>query len=130
MVSCYLTSTSGNTLLHIFGAWLFEAAIWTGQDSEGFPSRGWSHGSTTIISSAADLTRIQEPSTTSLSLRVREYEAGRAEAFTALCSIFSTRDCGETMLPTYLARFYHSLVVGLQFDPQVCIYMYSAYHQP
>ena len=107
----------------MFGDWLFEAAIWTGQDSEGFPSRSGQHSSTTIISSTADLTRINEsapPVTTQLH-RVKEYEAGRAEAFTALCTIFSSQECGESVIPTYLARFYHALLVGLQYDPHVSL---------
>ena len=56
-INCCL---SGNTLLHIFGNWLFEAAVWEGQDQEGFPQRRRSHSSTTVISSTADITRLKE----------------------------------------------------------------------
>ena len=50
---------------------------------------------------------------------VKEYEAGRAEAFGALCSIFSSQQCGEAFLPIYLARFYHTLAVGLRYKEEV-----------
>ena len=52
---------------------------------------------------------------------IKEYEAGRAEAFGALCSIFSSQQCGETFLPIYLARFYHALAVGLKYSEEVCV---------
>ena len=120
MYNVFIVISTGNTLLHVFGGWLFEAAVWTGQDSEGFPSRSKVHSSTTVISSAADLTRLQEaPSVSPMSQRVKEYEAGRAEVFVALCTIFSSQECGESVIPTYLARFYHSLSIGLQYDPHV-----------
>jgi len=50
-----------------------------------------------------------------------EYEAGRAEAFGALCVLFSSQPCGEPFLPVYLARFYHALAIGLQYDEEVCV---------
>ena len=50
---------------------------------------------------------------------IMEYEAGRAEAFGALCSIFSSQQCGEPFLPIYLARFYHALAVGLKYKEGV-----------
>ena len=98
--------------------------MWTGQDSEGFSGVKGVHGSTTVMSSVADLSR--PPDSTMLVSsadyhlhRLRDYEAGRAEAFEALCCIFSSRECGEEVLPIYLARFYHSLAVGLQYSPKV-----------
>ena len=117
-------SLPGNTLLHLFGSWLFEAAVWTGQDSEGFSSVKGVHGSTTVMSSVADLTSPPDstsavPSAGYQQHRLREYEAGRADAFEALCSVFSSRECGEEILPIYLARFYHSMAVGLQYNSKV-----------
>lgn len=49
-----------NTLLHIFGDWLFEASVWVGQDQEGFLPKTGPHGSTKVISSGGDLSRIQD----------------------------------------------------------------------
>lgn len=63
---------SGNTLLHIFGNWLFEAAVWEGQDQEGFPLRRKSHSSTTVISSAADVTKLKDGNQTNTQQRVCE----------------------------------------------------------
>ena len=49
-----------------------------------------------------------------------EYEEGRAEAYAALCCVFSSQPCGgEPFLPVYLARFYHALVIGLQYIKEV-----------
>ncbi len=62
----------GNTLLHIFGNWLFEAAVWEGQDQEGFPLRRKSHSSTTVISSAADITRLKDGSHLSASHSIKQ----------------------------------------------------------
>ena len=47
------------------------------------------------------------------------YEKGRAEAFGALCSIFSSQHCGEPFLPIYLAKFYRALILGLHYSPEV-----------
>lgn len=57
-----------NTLLHIFGDWLFEASVWVGQDQEGFLSKTGPHGSTKVISSAGDLSRIQDNLSTGSSI--------------------------------------------------------------
>ena len=59
------------------------------------------------------------PATSHDSKTIMEYEAGRAEAFGALCSIFSSQQCGEPFLPIYLARFYHALAVGLKYKEGV-----------
>ena len=74
-----------------------------------------------IISSLTDLTRAAD----STNLKSRDpnfllrYEKGRAEAFGALCSIFSSQPCGEAFRPVYLARFYHALILGLSYSPEV-----------
>lgn len=47
------------------------------------------------------------------------YEKGRAEAFGALCSIFSSQPCGEPFNSVYLARFYHALILGLSYSSEV-----------
>ncbi len=52
-------------------------------------------------------------------VNIGEYEEGRAEALGALCSIFTSQQCGEPFLPVYLSRFYHALTVGLQFNEAV-----------
>ena len=52
-------------------------------------------------------------------VNISDYEEGRAEALGALCSIFTSQQCGEAFLPVYLARFYHALTVGLQYQENV-----------
>ncbi len=52
-------------------------------------------------------------------VNIGDYEEGRAEALGALCSIFTSQQCGEPFLPVYLGRFYHALTVGLQFNEAV-----------
>lgn len=51
-------------------------------------------------------------------ISVDKYSAGRAEAFGALCRIFTAKKTGEEILPVYLARFYVSLHQGLRI-PEV-----------
>ena len=53
--------------------------------------------------------------------QIKSYEAGRAEAISCLCNIFSQMPCGEDVLHLYLSRFYHALSVCLSYDPQVCV---------
>ena len=52
-------------------------------------------------------------------VNIFDYEEGRAEALGALCSIFTSQPCGEAFLSVYLARFYHALTVGLQYQENV-----------
>ena len=47
------------------------------------------------------------------------YQKGRAEAFGALCSIFSSQDHDDPFQPIYLAKFYHALILGLHYTPEV-----------
>ena len=43
-------------------------------------------------------------------------EAGRAEACSALCRLFTSRTYTEDILPLYLARFYLCMYQGLRID--------------
>ena len=66
----------------------------------------------TVITGAVDDPRITETTPThkkashAASLAA-EYEPGRANAFAALCQIFSAQPCANPFLPVYLARFCH-----------------------
>ena len=52
-----------------------------------------------------------------------QFEAGQAEAFGALCAVFSSQPCGEPFLPVYLGRFYHCLRLGLTHqEVYTCMY--------
>ncbi|XP_065062908.1 ral GTPase-activating protein subunit beta-like [Rhopilema esculentum] len=93
-----------NSILHIFGAWLFDATL-SGVDLN-----------KVLISFAFHSRELVSP-TSSLSKRFTpkkdEFQHGRAEAFAILCHIFSSQRAGENILPVYLGRFYLSLAVGL-----------------
>ena len=59
--------------------------------------------------------------------QLRDYESGRAEAIGALCTIFFNMPCGEQVTRVYLTRFYHSMFIGLKYDPQVHNYNNKSY---
>ena len=80
-------------------------------ESTGARVQGESHfGSLTNLTAPAGMRNPEE---------MLRYEKGRAEAFGALCSIFSSQDCGEPFQPIYLAKFYHALILGLHYTPEV-----------
>ncbi|KAM9314681.1 ral GTPase-activating protein subunit beta-like isoform 3-T4 [Pholidichthys leucotaenia] len=81
-----------DSLLHLFGCWLFDAAlIW--RDSAG----------------QSDITAMSET-----------WVAGRAEACGTLCRIFTCKKTGEGIMPLYLSRFYMVLLKGLQISEMEC----------
>ena len=121
---------TGNTLLHLVGSWLFEAASWplhseccsevvehgvctfTSLERRGEGRRD--SGRSTIFQSMVDLESSADPVPTTPLEDLAQFEAGRAEALGALCAVFSSQPCGEPFLPVYLGWFYHSLCLGLQ----------------
>ncbi|XP_068450692.1 ral GTPase-activating protein subunit beta-like [Clinocottus analis] len=84
-----------DSLLHLFGEWLFDAAL-INIDS-GSPT---SPGDVTVMSA--------------------RWAAGRAEACGTLCRIFTTKKTAEDIMPVYLSRFYHVLLQGLLVSEEVC----------
>lgn len=123
-----------NSLLHLFGAWLFEAAlidcesqlnvkapaVESNTSSSHLADR--SRASSVSVTSESSLhssrprsaTVIELPDTCNNSAPVDGYENGRAEALGALCRIFSSKCTDEDILPQYLARFYVVLNNGLK----------------
>lgn len=134
-----------NSILHLFGEWLFEAAF-VGID-------GWSQNSPrkSVIdnllikklfpklfmtlkyicvkielagapkrpsSVLVDGPCSLQESTNEIpaTLDIDRYESGRAEAMGALCRIFCAKKTGEEILPVYLARFYQAIYHGLKVD--------------
>ncbi|XP_073971038.1 ral GTPase-activating protein subunit beta isoform X3 [Rhodnius prolixus] len=103
-----------NSLLHLFGEWLFEAAQ-TGTGLYANPNltresssrRSGSLGSNTSDSLEADI---------SISSLATKYQAGRANALAALCRIFCSKKTGEQILPVYYSRFYLVLFHGLKLN--------------
>ncbi|CAB3260513.1 unnamed protein product [Arctia plantaginis] len=93
-----------NSILHLFGEWLFEAALIgttpaynNQQRTEGTPP---------------------PPSLTDAAykLNMLSYQPGRAEALGTLCRVLCSKQCREEVLAPYLARCYAAIHRGLR-DP-------------
>ncbi|KAF7994357.1 hypothetical protein HCN44_003829 [Aphidius gifuensis] len=106
-----------NSIFHLFGEWLFEAAL--------IGTNGWSQNlpqplgaskrpSSVLVDGPSSLqeTKTEIPS----SLGIDRYESGRAEAIGALCRIICAKKTGEDILPVYLSRFYQAISRGLNID--------------
>lgn len=133
-----------NSILHLFGKWLFEAAF-IGTEYAPGPAQSAQQGQPK--SAPPQLAPVQAPkrpqsihldqnrriSTSSqhsvgassiaeslelpAALSPDRFESGRAEAVGALCRIFCSKKTGEEILPVYLARFYLALQQGLTVSP-------------
>ncbi|KAK6624852.1 hypothetical protein RUM44_011716 [Polyplax serrata] len=116
-----------NSILHLFGDWLFEAAN-IGTDHHTFTTSSKSIPSSLVIdsrkvsvSSSSQPPSLSDDAEAPNLLLMEKYEAGRAEALGALCRIFTAKKTGEEILPVYLSRFYVSLYHGLQIpDSREC----------
>lgn len=93
-----------NSIFHLFGEWLFEAALIGTQP-------------TTVIQQRADGTP-PPPSLTDLSnkMSMLNYQPGRAEAVGALCRVLCSKQCREEIVAPYLARCYSAIHRAL-IDP-------------
>lgn len=102
-----------NSILHLFGAWLFEASLISTElasccsDSDQVDSIRRRHNSLIINS------RSEGTSDIAFTLSIENFEAGQAEAIGALCRLFCAKRTGEEILPVYLARFYLAVQYGL-----------------
>ena len=117
-----------NSILHLFGSWLFEAAL-LGCDlsTKSMPPEGGrlssplltdrSRASSVSVNSEQSMplnrprsaTVVDLPGTdisSSTIIPSEAYENGRAEAIGVLCRIFCSKKTDEDILPTYLSRFY------------------------
>ncbi|KAK5643498.1 hypothetical protein RI129_007343 [Pyrocoelia pectoralis] len=109
-----------NSILHLFGEWLFEAAfvgssLVQNQDTDHKrPSSVIMEGSKSKGANSFHLNSITDLTDLPSSLTIDKYESGRAEALGALCRIFCAKKSGEEILPVYLARFYLAVEQGLQ----------------
>ncbi|ALC38080.1 CG34408 [Drosophila busckii] len=106
-----------NSILHLFGEWLFEAAHIGGDtwlqnqqacEASNRPSSMIMENRKGSIS-LSQPNSLNDPSTLPPSLTIDKYESGRAEAIGTLCKIFCAKKTGEEILPVYLARFYMAL---------------------
>ncbi|XP_072100898.1 ral GTPase-activating protein subunit beta isoform X5 [Mobula birostris] len=116
-----------NSVLNLFGQWLFDAGLVHCRLHSGINRDGTMTGITT----PAGLDVRRKPSQISTENMVANplfdanefpdnYEAGRAEACGTLCRIFCSKKTGEEILPVYLSRFYMVLIQGLQINDFIC----------
>ncbi|XP_046461247.1 ral GTPase-activating protein subunit beta-like isoform X2 [Daphnia pulex] len=128
-----------NSLLHLFGSWLFEATLIdcetqfnlktstaeTSSSSLHLTDR--SRASSVSVTSESSLQSNRPrsatvvelpPDTANVGATLDGYESGRAEALGALCRIFCSKSTDEDILPQYLARFYVVLNNGLKIKDE------------
>nr|CAD7427352.1 unnamed protein product [Timema monikensis] len=114
-----------NSILHLFGEWLFEAAYvgcegaYQGKTSRSDSTSSKRPNSLLLDSRKGSLSLSQpgslpDESEIPPSLTSDKYSSGRAEALGALCRIFCAKKTGEEILPVYLARFYFAMAQGLR----------------
>ncbi|XP_051996717.1 ral GTPase-activating protein subunit beta-like isoform X2 [Xyrauchen texanus] len=116
-----------NSVLNLFGQWLFDAALVHCKLHSGL-SRD---SSMTALATQAGVELRRKGSQMSTDTMVSNpmfdanefpdnYESGRAEACGTLCRIFCSKKTGEEILPVYLSRFYMVLIQGLQISDYIC----------
>ncbi|XP_045079590.1 ral GTPase-activating protein subunit beta-like isoform X6 [Coregonus clupeaformis] len=116
-----------NSVLNLFGQWLFDAALVHCKLHTGL-SRD---NSLTALATQAGVEPRRQGSQMSTDTMVSNpmfdanefpdnYESGRAEACGTLCRIFCSKKTGEEILPVYLSRFYMVLIQGLQISDYIC----------
>ncbi|XP_029470458.1 ral GTPase-activating protein subunit beta isoform X5 [Rhinatrema bivittatum] len=116
-----------NSILNLFGSWLFDAALVHCKLHNGVNR----DSSMTALATQAGVEFRRKGSQMSTDTMVsnpmfdanefpENYEAGRAEACGTLCRIFCSKKTGEEILSAYLSRFYMVLVQGLQISDFVC----------
>nr|CAD7256268.1 unnamed protein product [Timema shepardi] len=114
-----------NSILHLFGEWLFEAAYvgcegaYQGKTSRSDSTSSKRPNSLLLDNRKGSLSLSQpgslpDESEIPPSLTSDKYSSGRAEALGALCRIFCAKKTGEEILPVYLARFYFAMAQGLR----------------
>ncbi|XP_035243425.1 ral GTPase-activating protein subunit beta-like isoform X2 [Anguilla anguilla] len=116
-----------NSVLNLFGQWLFDASLVHCKLHNGITR----DGTMTALATQAGVEMRRRGPQMSTETMVSNpmfdanefpdnYEAGRAEACGTLCRIFCSKKTGEEILPVYLSRFYMVLIQGLQISDYVC----------
>ncbi|XP_060724186.1 ral GTPase-activating protein subunit beta isoform X4 [Tachysurus vachellii] len=116
-----------NSVLNLFGQWLFDAALVHCKLHTGLSRES----SVTALATQAGVELRRKGSQMSTDTMVSNpmfdanefpdnYESGRAEACGTLCRIFCSKKTGEEILPVYLSRFYMVLIQGLQISDFIC----------
>lgn len=96
----HISRPSVNSILHLVGHWLFEAAIKYSQENKNLLAATGGDSPTDVYS------KLVPPK--------REFILGQAEAYGILCKIFCSKKTNEKILPEYLSRFYTIVLVGLK----------------
>ncbi|XP_073726640.1 ral GTPase-activating protein subunit beta isoform X2 [Misgurnus anguillicaudatus] len=128
-----------NSVLNLFGQWLFDAALvhcklHSGLSRDSSMTATFfqillSYKSSMATQAGVELRRKgSQLSTESMVSNPMfdanefpdNYESGRAEACGTLCRIFCSKKTGEEILPVYLSRFYMVLIQGLQISDFIC----------
>ncbi|XP_062588576.1 ral GTPase-activating protein subunit beta-like [Saccostrea cucullata] len=108
-----------DSILHLFGAWLFDAALARVKFHNCHkivPEQGSIHSerrSSSLTDSRRNSVSLDFHSD-SIMVCDNTYENGRAEALGTLCRIFCAHKTGESILPVYYSRFYLAMYYGLQ----------------
>uniref|UniRef100_A0AAQ6IIA9 Rap-GAP domain-containing protein n=1 Tax=Anabas testudineus TaxID=64144 RepID=A0AAQ6IIA9_ANATE len=105
-----------DSLLHLFGSWLFDAAL-INRDS-GKPGKLYCAVKQLYYTLYTQYYIHFTQSTVHLCKR---WASGQAEACGTLCRIFSCKKTSEDVLPVYLSRFYQALLQGLQVWEGACL---------
>ncbi|XP_030384786.1 ral GTPase-activating protein subunit beta [Scaptodrosophila lebanonensis] len=126
-----ISRPKSNSILHLFGEWLFEAAhiggdTWlsnrnkqVSEDNKRPSSMVMDHRKGSI--SLSQPNSLNDASSLPHTLTIDKFESGRAVAIGTLCKIFSSKKAGEDILPVYLARFYIALQQCLKItESQEC----------
>ncbi|KAK3094041.1 hypothetical protein FSP39_023374 [Pinctada imbricata] len=106
-----------NSVLHLFGAWLYDAAlarVKLQNCHRDMPEKSPSNRRSSSFTDARQSSVSLDYHMDQVPAVDNTYEAGRAEALGTLCRIFSAHKTGEAILPKYYARFYIAMYYGLQ----------------
>ncbi|XP_063903676.1 ral GTPase-activating protein subunit beta isoform X3 [Zophobas morio] len=106
-----------NSILHLFGEWLFEAAFLGCDLQHRQPHDQNKRNSSVLMESYSQPSSISDIPSLPSSLTIDKYESGKAEALGTLCRIMCAKKTGEEILPVYLARFYLAVQQGLKIAP-------------
>ncbi|ESO90184.1 hypothetical protein LOTGIDRAFT_233979 [Lottia gigantea] len=106
-----------NSILHLFSAWLFDAAL-AGVKLYGChaaPVKAQRRTSSFIESKHSSVS-VEQTAAEPVIIYDNTYETGRAEACGTLCRIFSAHKTGEDIQTVYYSRFYIIMFYGLQTE--------------
>ncbi|KAJ0174961.1 hypothetical protein K1T71_009102 [Dendrolimus kikuchii] len=104
-----------NSIFHLFGEWLFEAAlIGTTPSYNNNQQRAEGTPPPPSLSDAA------------FKLNMLSYQPGRAEALGTLCRVLCSKQCREQVLAPYLARCYAAIHRGLRDPNTAAAVVYNA----